>query len=32
MLEHPILVEWPFVVTAKGTRLTRPIEKLDEIL
>lgn len=32
MLEHPILVERPFVVTAKGTRLTRPIEKLDEII
>ncbi|MBD0020551.1 arsenate reductase (glutaredoxin) [Gordonia pseudamarae] len=32
MLEHPILVERPFVVTAKGTRLTRPIDKLDEII
>ncbi len=32
MLEHPILVERPFVVTVKGTRLTRPIAKLDEII
>ncbi|MYR06399.1 arsenate reductase (glutaredoxin) [Gordonia sp. SID5947] len=32
MVEHPILVERPFVVTDKGTRLGRPIDKLDEIL
>ncbi|MFT4126646.1 MAG: arsenate reductase (glutaredoxin) [Gordonia sp. (in: high G+C Gram-positive bacteria)] len=32
MVEHPILVERPFVVTARGTRLARPIEALDEIL
>ncbi|MET9201009.1 arsenate reductase (glutaredoxin) [Gordonia sp. NPDC003585] len=32
MVEHPILVERPFVVTDNGTRLARPIEKLDEII
>ncbi|MDL9938197.1 arsenate reductase (glutaredoxin) [Gordonia sp. ABSL1-1] len=32
MVEHPILVERPFVVTGKGTRLARPLESLDEIL
>lgn len=32
MVEHPVLVERPFVVTTKGTRLGRPIERLDEIL
>ena len=32
MVEHPILVERPFVVTDKGTRLARPIENVDEIL
>ncbi len=32
MVEHPILVERPFVVTAKGTRLARPVESVDEIL
>ena len=32
MVAHPILVERPFVVTEKGTRLARPIEKIDEIL
>lgn len=32
MVEHPILVERPIVVTDKGTRIPRPIEKLDEIL
>ncbi|MFT4396084.1 arsenate reductase (glutaredoxin) [Gordonia lacunae] len=32
MVEHPILVERPIVVTAKGTRIPRPIDKLDEIL
>ncbi|ACY20817.1 arsenate reductase [Gordonia bronchialis DSM 43247] len=32
MVAHPILVERPFVVTDKGTRLTRPMENLDEIL
>ncbi|SKB04556.1 arsenate reductase [Aeromicrobium choanae] len=32
MVEHPVLVERPFVVTDKGTRLARPIESVDEIL
>ena len=32
MVQHPILVERPFVVTDKGTRLARPVDALDEIL
>ena len=32
MVEHPVLVERPFVVSAKGTRLARPKEKVREIL
>lgn len=32
MIEHPVLVERPFVVTPKGTRLARPKEKVNEIL
>lgn len=32
MVEHPILVERPFVVTNKGTRLCRPQETVFEIL
>ena len=32
MSEHPILIERPFVVTAKGTRLARPIDAVREIL
>jgi arsenate reductase (glutaredoxin) len=32
MAEHPILIERPFVVTTKGTRLARPIETVHEIL
>ena len=32
MVEHPVLVERPFVVTDKGTRLARPVENIDEIL
>ncbi|GAA1896546.1 arsenate reductase (glutaredoxin) [Williamsia serinedens] len=32
MAENPRLVERPFVVTDKGTRLARPVEKVDEIL
>lgn len=32
MVEHPILIERPFVVTPKGTRLARPIEAVREIL
>lgn len=29
---HPILMERPVVVTARGARVCRPAEKLDEIL
>ncbi|MEH3154700.1 MAG: arsenate reductase (glutaredoxin) [Gordonia paraffinivorans] len=32
MAEHPRLIERPFVVTEKGTRLARPVETVDEIL
>jgi arsenate reductase (glutaredoxin) len=32
MVEHPVLVERPFVVSSKGTRLVRPKEKVREIL
>jgi arsenate reductase (glutaredoxin) len=32
MAEHPILIERPFVITAKGTRLARPIDAVHEIL
>jgi len=32
MAEHPILIERPFVVTTKGTRLARPIDTVREIL
>lgn len=32
MVEHPILVERPFVETAKGVRLCRPQEKVHEII
>lgn len=32
MVDHPVLVERPFVVTAKGARLARPIESVDEIV
>ena len=32
MAQHPILIERPFVVTAKGTRLARPIDAVREIL
>ena len=32
MAANPILIERPFVVTAKGTRLARPIETVREIL
>ena len=32
MADHPILVERPFVETAKGVRLCRPQEKVREIL
>jgi arsenate reductase len=32
MVEHPILIERPIVVTDKGTRLCRPAEAVLEIL
>lgn len=32
MAEHPVLIERPFVVTTKGTRLARPIDAVREIL
>ena len=32
MVATPILIERPIVVTAKGTRLCRPIERVLEIL
>ena len=32
MAEHPILIERPFVVTDKGTRLARPLDAVREIL
>jgi arsenate reductase len=32
MVEHPILIERPCVVTPKGTRLARPIDAVREIL
>lgn len=32
MAAHPILIERPFVVTSKGTRLARPLDNVREIL
>jgi arsenate reductase (glutaredoxin) len=32
MAANPILIERPFVVTPKGTRLARPIDRVREIL
>jgi arsenate reductase len=32
MLKHPILINRPYVVTEKGTRLARPKELVLEIL
>lgn len=32
MAANPILIERPFVVTSKGTRLARPIDGVHEIL
>lgn len=32
MAANPILIQRPFVVTAKGTRLARPIDAVREIL
>ena len=31
MLAHPVLIERPIVVTERGVRLCRPVEKLGEI-
>lgn len=30
--QHPVLLNRPFVVTDKGTRLCRPFERIQEIL
>ena len=32
MVAHPRLIQRPFVVTTKGTRMARPTEAVDEIL
>lgn len=32
MVAHPRLIERPFVVTAKGTRMGRPTDAVEEIL
>src|ERR1700712_601517 len=32
MAQHPILIERPFVTTAKGTRQARPMDSVREIL
>ncbi|MDX1885004.1 arsenate reductase (glutaredoxin) [Mycolicibacterium sp. 120270] len=32
MVEHPILIERPFVITPRGTRLARPLDSVREIL
>ncbi len=32
MVAHPRLIERPFVVTSKGSRIARPTEAIDEIL
>jgi len=32
MVAHPVLINRPFVVTPKGTRLCRPFELVHEIL
>jgi arsenate reductase (glutaredoxin) len=32
LVEHPILIERPFVVTPRGTRLARPLDSVREIL
>lgn len=32
MAEYPILIERPFVVTERGTRLARPMDSVREIL
>lgn len=32
MIAHPVLVERPFVVSPKGTRLCRPKQRVQEVL
>lgn len=32
MMRHPVLIERPVVRTAKGTRLCRPLNRIEEIL
>ena len=32
MVTHPILIERPFVITPRGTRLARPLDSVREIL
>jgi len=32
MVEHPVLINRPFVSTSKGTRLCRPYEVVSEII
>ena len=32
LVQHPILIERPFVVTDKGSRMARPIDAVREIL
>ena len=32
MVAHPRLIQRPFVVTDKGTRMARPLENLEEII
>lgn len=32
ILAHPILIERPIVITSKGARICRPVERLAEIL
>ncbi|MDT5335646.1 MAG: hypothetical protein QOD90_1151 [Mycobacterium sp.] len=32
LVQHPILIERPFVVTGKGTRLARPLDDVRDIL
>jgi arsenate reductase (glutaredoxin) len=32
LAQHPILIERPFVVTDRGTRLARPMDSVREIL
>jgi arsenate reductase len=32
MIAHPVLINRPFVVTTRGTRLGRPPERVLEIL